>query len=198
LTKFQELGISPETLKSLQRMGFEEATPVQAQTIPLSLQNKDLIGQAQTGTGKTAAFGVPLVDKIDKESNLIQGLVIAPTRELAIQVSEELYKIGYGKKIRVLAIYGGQDINRQIRALKQHPHIIVGTPGRILDHIKRKTIRLDHIHTVVLDEADEMLNMGFIDDIEAILAKNAERAAKHCCFSATIAGTDTADGGKSL
>ena len=119
MTKFQELGISPETLKSLQRMGFEEATPVQAQTIPLSLQNKDLIGQAQTGTGKTAAFGVPLVDKIDKESNLIQGLVIAPTRELAIQVSEELYKIGYGKKIRVLAIYGGQDINRQIPQIAQ-------------------------------------------------------------------------------
>lgn len=185
MTKFQELGISPETLKSLQRMGFEEATPVQAQTIPLSLQNKDLIGQAQTGTGKTAAFGVPLVDKIDKESNLIQGLVIAPTRELAIQVSEELYKIGYGKKIRVLAIYGGQDINRQIRALKQHPHIIVGTPGRILDHIKRKTIRLDHIHTVVLDEADEMLNMGFIDDIEAILAKTPKER-QTLLFSATM------------
>lgn len=184
-TKFQDLGISPATLKSLKRMGFEEATPVQAQTIPLSLQNKDLIGQAQTGTGKTAAFGVPMIDKIDKDSNLIQGIVVAPTRELAIQVSEELYKIGYGKRIRVLAIYGGQDINRQIRALKNHPQIIVGTPGRILDHINRRTIRLENIHTVVLDEADEMLNMGFIEDIEAILAKTpAERQT--LLFSATM------------
>lgn len=184
-TKFQDLGISPATLKSLKRMGFEEATPVQAQTIPLSLENKDLIGQAQTGTGKTAAFGVPMIDKVDKESNLIQGLVVAPTRELAIQVSEELYKIGYGKRIRVLAIYGGQDINRQIRALKNHPHIIVGTPGRILDHINRRTIRLDNIQTVVLDEADEMLNMGFIEDIEAILAQTpAERQT--LLFSATM------------
>lgn len=171
MTKFEELGISPATMKSLKRMGFEEATPVQALTIPKSLANKDIIGQAQTGTGKTAAFGIPMIDKIDQHSNLIQGIVIAPTRELAIQVSEELYKIGYGKRIRVLAIYGGQDINRQIRALKNHPHIIVGTPGRILDHINRRTIRLEHIHTVVLDEADEMLNMGFIEDIEAILSK---------------------------
>lgn len=184
-TKFQDLGISPATMRSLKRMGFEEATPVQSETIPLSLENKDLIGQAQTGTGKTAAFGIPLIDKIDIESNLIQGIVIAPTRELAVQVSEELYKIGYGKRARVLAIYGGQDISRQIRALKNHPHIIVGTPGRILDHINRKTIRLENIHTVVLDEADEMLNMGFIDDIESILAQTpAERQT--LLFSATM------------
>lgn len=184
-TRFEDLGISPATLRSLKKMGFEEATPVQAATIPLSLQNKDLIGQAQTGTGKTTAFGVPLIDKIDKDSNLIQGIVIAPTRELAVQVSEELYKIGYGKRARVLAIYGGQDINRQIRALKNHPQIIVGTPGRILDHINRKTIRLENIQTVVLDEADEMLNMGFIDDIESILAQTpAERQT--LLFSATM------------
>nr|WP_075980475.1 DEAD/DEAH box helicase [Bacillus massilionigeriensis] len=185
MKKFQDLGISPATLKSLKRMGFEEATPVQAETIPLSLENKDLIGQAQTGTGKTAAFGIPLVDKIDKESDIIQGIIIAPTRELAIQVSEELYKIGYGKRTRVLAIYGGQDINRQIRALKNRPHIIVGTPGRLLDHINRKTIRLENVHTVVLDEADEMLNMGFIEDIEAILAQTpSERQT--LLFSATM------------
>lgn len=184
-TKFQDLGISPATMKSLKRMGFEEATPVQVQTIPLSLENKDLIGQAQTGTGKTAAFGIPLVDKIDNDSNVIQGIVIAPTRELAIQVSEELYKIGYGKRTRVLSIYGGQDINRQIRALKNNPQIIVGTPGRILDHINRKTIRLENVHTVVLDEADEMLNMGFIEDIESILAKTpTERQT--LLFSATM------------
>jgi len=184
-TKFQDLGISPATMKSLKRMGFEEATPVQSLTIPVSLENKDLIGQAQTGTGKTAAFGIPLIDKVDKDSNLIQGIVIAPTRELAIQVSEELYKIGYGKRTRVLSIYGGQDINRQIRALKNHPQIIVGTPGRILDHINRKTIRLENVHTVVLDEADEMLNMGFIEDIEAILSKTPEDR-QTLLFSATM------------
>lgn len=185
MTKFEELGISAATMKSLKRMGFEEATPIQAETIPLSLENKDLIGQAQTGTGKTTAFGVPMIDKIDREKDYIQGIVIAPTRELAIQVSEELYKIGYGKRARVLAIFGGQDINRQIRALKNHPHIIVGTPGRLLDHINRKTIRLDHVHTVVLDEADEMLNMGFIEDIEAILAQIPEEH-QTLLFSATM------------
>ena len=185
LVKFQDLGISPATMKALKRMGFEEATPIQAETIPLSLQNKDLIGQAQTGTGKTAAFGVPLVDKIDVANEVIQGIIIAPTRELAIQVSEELYKIGYGKRTRVLSIFGGQDINRQIRALKKNPHIIVGTPGRILDHINRKTLRLDSVKTVILDEADEMLNMGFIDDIESILSKiPTERQT--LLFSATM------------
>ncbi|WP_251025835.1 DEAD/DEAH box helicase [Bacillus sp. ISL-47] len=185
MTKFQDLGISPATMKALKRMGFEEATPIQAQTIPLSLENKDLIGQAQTGTGKTAAFGIPMIDKIDNTKDFIQGIVIAPTRELAIQVSEELYKIGYGKRTKVLSIYGGQDINRQIRALKNKPHIIVGTPGRILDHINRKTLRLDHVHTAILDEADEMLNMGFIDDIEAILAQIPEER-QTLLFSATM------------
>lgn len=172
-------------MKSLKRMGFEEATPIQAETIPLSLQNKDLIGQAQTGTGKTAAFGIPMIDHIDYNDSFIQGLVIAPTRELAIQVSEELYKLGFGKRTRVLSIYGGQDINRQIRALKNRPHIIVGTPGRILDHINRKTLKLDHVKKVILDEADEMLNMGFIDDIEKILSSVPEE--KHTLlFSATM------------
>jgi ATP-dependent RNA helicase DeaD len=187
LTKFQDLGISTATLKAVLRMGFEEATPIQAETIPLSLENKDLIGQAQTGTGKTAAFGIPLVEKVDLNVDAIQGIIIAPTRELAIQVSEELYKIGAGKKVRVLSIYGGQDIQRQIRSLKKHPHIIVGTPGRVLDHINRKTIRLDHVHTAILDEADEMLNMGFIEDIETILAEiPTERQT--LLFSATMPG----------
>jgi ATP-dependent RNA helicase DeaD len=187
LTLFEDLGISPATLKSLKNMGFEEATPIQAETIPMSLQNKDLIGQAQTGTGKTAAFGIPLIDKIKIEKNHIQGIIIAPTRELAVQVSEELYKIGSGKRVGVLAIYGGQDINRQIRALKKGPHIIVGTPGRLLDHINRKTLRLDNVHTVILDEADEMLNMGFIEDIESILAKIPEER-QTLLFSATMPG----------
>jgi ATP-dependent RNA helicase DeaD len=170
LTKFQDFGLSQATLKAVLKMGFEEATPIQAETIPLGLENKDLIGQAQTGTGKTAAFGIPLVEKVDLKLDAIQGIIIAPTRELAIQVSEELYKIGSGKRVRVLPIYGGQDISRQIRSLKKFPHIIVGTPGRLLDHINRKTLQLGQVHTAILDEADEMLNMGFIEDIEAILA----------------------------
>ncbi|WP_281288124.1 DEAD/DEAH box helicase [Bacillus rubiinfantis] len=185
--KFEELGISQATLKAVLRMGFEEATPIQAETIPLSLGNHDVIGQAQTGTGKTAAFGIPLVEKVNKEFEAIQGIIIAPTRELAIQVSEELYKIGAGKRVRVLPIYGGQDIGRQIRSLKKAPHIIVGTPGRLLDHINRKTIRLDHVQTVILDEADEMLNMGFIEDIETILAEIPDER-QTLLFSATMPG----------
>ncbi|GHI01332.1 DEAD-box ATP-dependent RNA helicase CshA [Neobacillus kokaensis] len=187
MTKFEDLGIGQATLKAVLRMGFEEATPIQAETIPISLANNDVIGQAQTGTGKTAAFGIPLVEKVDKEVEAIQGIIIAPTRELAIQVSEELYKIGAGKRVRVLPIYGGQDIGRQIRSLKKAPHIIVGTPGRLLDHINRKTMRLDQVHTVILDEADEMLNMGFIEDIEAILAEIPE-ARQTLLFSATMPG----------
>ncbi|MEW9053221.1 MAG: DEAD/DEAH box helicase [Neobacillus sp.] len=187
MTKFEELGLSQATLKAVLTMGFEEATPIQAETIPLSLENKDLIGQAQTGTGKTAAFGIPLVEKIDVSKEAIQGIIIAPTRELAIQVSEELYKIGSGKRVRVLPIYGGQDISRQIRSLKKAPHIIVGTPGRVLDHINRKTMRLDTVNTVILDEADEMLNMGFIEDIESILSSTpSERQT--LLFSATMPG----------
>ncbi len=183
--KFEDLQISTETLNSLKRIGFEETTPIQEQAIPLVLAGKDMIGQAQTGTGKTAAFGIPLIEKTDVNNQNIQSLVIAPTRELAIQVSEELYKIGYGKRVRVLAVFGGQDISRQIRALKKKPSIIVGTPGRLLDHIKRRTIRLDHIHTVVLDEADEMLNMGFIDDIEKIL-ESVPDGRQTLLFSATM------------
>ncbi|WP_018664767.1 DEAD/DEAH box helicase [Heyndrickxia acidiproducens] len=185
MTKFSELNLSPAILKAVKRMGFEEASPIQAATIPLSMEGKDIIGQAQTGTGKTAAFGIPLIEKIDHRSHHIQSLIIAPTRELAIQVSEELYRIGRDSRIRVLAVYGGQDIQRQIRALKNHPQIIVGTPGRMLDHIKRRTLKLDQVHTLVIDEADEMLNMGFIEDIEAILSSVPEE--RHTMlFSATM------------
>lgn len=185
MTLFSELGLDRTSLKSIEKMGFEEASPIQAQTIPLALEGKDIIGQAQTGTGKTAAFGIPLMEKIDIHDENIQGIVIAPTRELAIQVSEELFKLGYGKRAKVLSVYGGQDIDRQIRALKKKPHIIVGTPGRLLDHIKRKTIRLGNVHTVVLDEADEMLNMGFIEDIEAILSE-VPTERQTLLFSATM------------
>ncbi|MBO0995534.1 DEAD/DEAH box helicase [Bacillus sp. SD088] len=185
MTKFADLNISPALLKAVNRMGFEEATPIQVKTIPLSMQGKDLIGQAQTGTGKTAAFGIPLIEKIDVRSSHVQGIIIAPTRELAIQVSEELFKIGKDARARVLAVYGGSDIQRQIRALKKGPHIIVGTPGRLLDHIKRKTLKLDQVHTLVLDEADEMLNMGFIEDIESIL-ESVPDERQTLLFSATM------------
>ncbi|MBM7649403.1 ATP-dependent RNA helicase DeaD [Bacillus ectoiniformans] len=185
MTKFKDLNLSEATLKAIDKMGFEEATPIQAATIPVGLEGKDIIGQAQTGTGKTTAFGIPMVEKIDTKSNAIQGLIIAPTRELAIQVSEELYKIGGGKRVRILAVYGGQDIQRQIRALKKFPHIIVGTPGRILDHINRKNLKLDNLQTLVLDEADEMLNMGFIQDIETILS-HMPSERQTLLFSATM------------
>ncbi|MBT2646565.1 DEAD/DEAH box helicase [Bacillus sp. ISL-34] len=185
MTLFSELGLDRTSMKSIEKMGFEEASPIQSQTIPLALEGKDIIGQAQTGTGKTAAFGIPLMENIDINNENVQGIVIAPTRELAIQVSEELFKLGYGKRARVLAVYGGQDIDRQIRALKKKPHIIVGTPGRLLDHIKRKNIKLGGVHTVVLDEADEMLNMGFIEDIESILSTVPDER-QTLLFSATM------------
>ncbi|MGN7386473.1 DEAD/DEAH box helicase [Sporosarcina sp. SAFN-015] len=185
MTKFSELNISESTQNALQRMGFEEATPIQEGTITFGMEGRDVIGQAQTGTGKTAAFGIPIIEKIDVNNPAVQALVIAPTRELAIQVSEEIYKIGYGKRARVLTVYGGQEIGRQIRALRNNPQIVVGTPGRILDHINRKTLKLNNVNTLVLDEADEMLNMGFIEDINTILAAvPAERQT--LLFSATM------------
>lgn len=167
--KFSELGLSEVLLKSVEKMGFEEATPIQSQTIPLALAGKDVIGQAQTGTGKTASFGLPMLEKIDTKKRVIQGLVIAPTRELAIQTQEELFRLSRDKRVRVNVVYGGSDIGRQIRQLKDTPHILVGTPGRLLDHIKRQTVVLDTVETLVLDEADEMLNMGFLEDIESII-----------------------------
>ncbi|EUJ30747.1 ATP-dependent RNA helicase [Listeria floridensis FSL S10-1187] len=185
MTKFSEFGLDEKIVKSVKRMGFEEATPIQEKTIPIGLEGKDLIGQAQTGTGKTAAFGLPMIQKIDQKNQNVQGLIIAPTRELAIQVSEELYKLSYDKHVRVLAVYGGSDISRQIRSLKKKPQIVVGTPGRILDHINRRTLKLDHVETLVLDEADEMLNMGFIDDIESIL-KEVPDERQTLLFSATM------------
>lgn len=185
MTKFSELNISKSTQDSLKRMGFEEATPIQEGTVTFGMEGKDVIGQAQTGTGKTAAFGIPMIEKIDTSNPAVQALVIAPTRELAIQVSEEIYKIGYGKRARILSVFGGQEISRQIRALKNNPQIVVGTPGRILDHIKRKTLKLDGVQTLVLDEADEMLNMGFIEDINSIL-ENVPAERQTLLFSATM------------
>ncbi|PYI56435.1 DEAD/DEAH box helicase [Paenibacillus flagellatus] len=166
---FSEFGLDAKVVRAITEMGFEESTPIQEKTIPLALEGKDLIGQAQTGTGKTAAFGIPLVSRIDPSEERIVALIMCPTRELAIQVAEEISKLGRFKGIRSLPIYGGQDIVKQIRALKKKPQIIIGTPGRLLDHINRKTIKLDNVNTVVLDEADEMLDMGFMDDIQSIL-----------------------------
>lgn len=180
MTTFADFGLSKELEKAVFNMGFEEPSPIQAQAIPIALSGKDMIGQAQTGTGKTTAFGVPLLEKLDVNEG-IQGLVVCPTRELAVQVAEELNRIGQVKGIRALPIYGGQDISRQIRALKNRPQVIVATPGRLIDHIERKTIRLGSIKMVVLDEADEMLNMGFVEDIERILAETLKKNKR--CYS---------------
>lgn len=182
---FYEMGLSDSVIRATVNMGFEEATPIQRLAIPLAMDGRDLIGQAQTGTGKTAAFGIPLVEKLMTNVWNIQGLAITPTRELAIQVAEELNKIGQFKGVRALPIYGGQDINHQIKALKNRPQIIVGTPGRLMDHMRRKTIRLQQVTWVILDEADEMLNMGFIEDIETIL-QEVPLKRQTLLFSATM------------
>jgi len=184
---FNELQLQESVKRAISNMGFEEMTPIQKQAIPIALDGRDLIGQAQTGTGKTAAFGIPMVEKCTTGLQNIQGVVLAPTRELAVQVAEELNRIGQFKGIRTLPVYGGQDINRQIRALKKKPHFIVGTPGRLMDHMRRKTIRLDQVETVILDEADEMLNMGFIEDVETIL-KDVPTERQTMLFSATMPG----------
>ncbi|MGI9862670.1 DEAD/DEAH box helicase [Moorella naiadis] len=185
MVTFTELGLGQPVLQAITNMGFEEPTPIQMQTIPGALAGRDLIGQAQTGTGKTAAYGIPMVERIAVDAEQIKGIVVTPTRELAVQVAEELNRIGQFKGIRTLPIYGGQDINRQIKALKKRPQIIVGTPGRLLDHLRRRTIHLHDIEIVVLDEADEMLNMGFIEDIEAIL-REIPGERQTMLFSATI------------
>ncbi|MBV0929655.1 DEAD/DEAH box helicase [Lentilactobacillus sp. IMAU92037] len=183
--KFSELGLSDRLLSAISSSGFEEATPIQAETIPMVLKGQDVIGQAQTGTGKTAAFGLPILQKIDFDNPNVQALIISPTRELAIQTQEEIYRLGKDEKARVQVVYGGADIRRQINALKDHPQIIVGTPGRLLDHIRRHTLKLEHIKTLVLDEADEMLDMGFLDDIESIIKQTPEER-QTLLFSATM------------
>ncbi len=182
---FNELALAPPIIQAIKSMGFEETTPIQEKTIPIALMGRDLIGRAQTGTGKTAAYGIPMVDRCDVDLEQIQGVVITPTRELAIQVAEELNRIGHYKNVKSLPIYGGQEIDRQIKALRKRPGIIVGTPGRLMDHMRRKTIRLQQVKMVVLDEADEMLNMGFIEDIETIL-QEMPKERQNLLFSATI------------
>src|SRR5258708_34602291 len=184
-TDFSSLNLRPELVQTVTALGSTEPTPIQAALIPVMMTGADVIGQAQTGTGKTAAFALPLLQNLQTGHHHIQGLVLAPTRELALQVSEALVQYGQHLNVRVLAVYGGQPYSPQINQLKRGVDIVVGTPGRLLDLMKRDVLNLGKVKTVVLDEADEMLNMGFIEDVEAILAATPlERQT--ALFSATV------------
>ena len=183
---FADLSLSEEVLNALTEMGFEKPSPIQAESIPPLLAGRDIIGQAQTGTGKTAAFGIPAIEMIDAKSKATQAIILCPTRELAVQVSEEIKKLSKFKRgLRTLAVYGGESIERQIRGLDAGAQIIVGTPGRVIDHLNRGTMKLDQVKMIILDEADEMLNMGFVEDIELILKKLPEER-QSVFFSATM------------
>ena len=184
--KFEEMNLTPPTLRAIKDLGYKEATPIQSRSIELILNGRDLLGQSQTGTGKTAAFGIPCIELLDPNNKRLQSLILCPTRELAIQVSEEFRKLlKYRDDLKVLPIYGGQPIERQIFALKKGVQIIVGTPGRVMDHMRRHTLKMDAVKMVILDEADEMLDMGFREDIETILQKTPEDR-QTIMFSATM------------
>ncbi len=184
--RFDETELTAPILRAVAEMGFEEMTPIQAAAIPVVLEGKDIIGQAQTGTGKTAAFGIPLLQRVNPKDRSLQALVLCPTRELAIQVAEEIRKLAkFMHGIKVLPIYGGQDITKQIRSLKGGVQVIIGTPGRVMDHMRRHTLKMETVKTVTLDEADEMLNMGFREDIELILGELPEER-QTLLFSATM------------
>ncbi|MCL4110557.1 UNVERIFIED_CONTAM: hypothetical protein GTU68_035531 [Idotea baltica] len=183
---FADLGLKPALLTALAALGYEEPTPIQRQAIPLMLQGGDMLGQAATGTGKTAAFALPILNGIERNDAAIPlALIVVPTRELAVQVSEAFFKYGRESRVQVLPVFGGQPISRQLQALKRGVHVVVGTPGRVIDHIKRGSLRLDAVQTVVLDEADEMLDMGFTEDIEAILNATPD-SRQTVLFSATM------------
>jgi len=183
---FSEMGLSAEVLKAIDKLGFEQAAPIQAAAIPLLMAGKDIVGQSQTGSGKTCAFGIPAVEKVDANKRAVQILILCPTRELAMQVSEEFHKLAFFKRgIIALPIYGGQSYDRQLFGLRQGAQIVIGTPGRVMDHMRRGTLRLDTVKMVILDEADVMLNMGFRDDIETIL-KDAPKERQTAFFSATM------------
>jgi ATP-dependent RNA helicase DeaD len=185
LHSFKDLPLSIEVLKSVEDLGFESLFPIQARAITPVLEGKDVIGQARTGTGKTAAFGVPMVEQLDPKNRKVQGLVLVPTRELAVQVADNIKLFAKYKKLKVLPVYGGEPIHRQIRALASGIHIIVGTPGRIIDLLRRRTLNLSSVKVLVLDEADRMLDMGFIEDIEYIIARIPSNR-QTSLFSATI------------
>ncbi|HSQ49327.1 MAG TPA: DEAD/DEAH box helicase [Candidatus Deferrimicrobiaceae bacterium] len=182
---FKDLPLNSEVQKSINELGFENLFPIQAQAIIPLLEGKDVIGQAQTGTGKTAAFGVPMVQCLNREVRGVQGLILVPTRELAVQVAENMAKFGKYTKMKVLAVYGGESINKQIHSLASGVQIVVGTPGRLIDLMERRVLNLGSVRVVVLDEADRMLDMGFIEDIEFILSKTP-RDRQTSLFSATI------------
>lgn len=183
---FTELGLSPEALHAIDDLGFTEATEIQSKAIPVMLSGADVIGRSNTGTGKTAAFGLPLIERIDREDRSVQALILCPTRELAMQACEEINKFSrYMPWVRTAAVYGGASMDRQISALKRGANIVVGTPGRVMDHMDRRTLKLDELRTIVLDEADEMLNMGFREDIEQILGAVPEER-QTVLFSATM------------
>ncbi len=183
---FAELGLVPEILKAIERMGFEEASPIQSAAIPVLLGGADVVGQSQTGSGKTAAFGIPAIQLVDATIRAPQVLVLCPTRELAVQVAEEIAKLAFYKRgVRELPIYGGQSYERQFRGLSAGAQIIIGTPGRVMDHLERKSLKLDQIKMVILDEADRMLDMGFVDDIKTIL-RDVPAERQTVFFSATI------------
>ena len=182
---FKDLPLNSEVQKSINELGFENLFPIQAQAIIPLLEGKDVIGQAQTGTGKTAAFGVPMVQCLNREVRGVQGLILVPTRELAVQVAENMAKFGKYTKMKVLAVYGGESINKQIHSLASGVQIVVGTPGRLIDLMERRVLNLSSVRVVVLDEADRMLDMGFIEDIEFILSKTP-RDRQTSLFSATI------------
>ena len=186
VVRYDQLGLSPEIMKALDKKGYVQATPVQGGAIPYFMAWKDVIAKAPTGTGKTFAFGIPMVEHIDPDSDAVQGLVLAPTRELAIQIMNELRDLcAFKEGVRAVVLYGGQPIDRQISQLKKRPQIVVATPGRLMDHMKRRTVRLDQVQTVVLDEADRMLDMGFIHDVTRILDQIKSRRNMGM-FSATI------------
>ncbi len=186
IIKYVDSGIDDRILRAVTEMGFENMTPIQAAAIPVLLEEKDIIGQAQTGTGKTAAFGIPVLQNINPDSRELQAIILCPTRELAIQAAQEMHRFSkYMHGVRILPVYGGQDINRQIKALRSGVQIIVGTPGRVMDHMRRKTLKFNEVKTVVLDEADEMLNMGFREDMETIL-KDIPGEHQTALFSATM------------
>ncbi len=183
--EFGGLPLRPETLRAIRRLGWQTPTPIQSRVIPLMMQGRDLVGQAQTGSGKTGAYGIPLVDRIDPQTRDLQALVLVPTRELALQVSDEVRALGRDRGIKIVTLFGGLPIERQFADLRRHPHIAVATPGRLLDHLRRGTVSLATITTVVLDEADRMLDMGFLPDVTQIL--NAVPARRQTAlFSATI------------
>lgn len=184
--RYEDAGIDKRILRAVKELGFEHMTPIQEQAIPLFMTGRDIIGQAQTGTGKTAAFGIPILQKVDPQDRSLQAVILCPTRELAMQAADELRKFArYMDSIKVLPVYGGQEIYKQIKNLKTGVQIVVGTPGRVMDHMRRHTLKFDHVHTIVLDEADEMLNMGFREDIETIL-KEMPQERQTGLFSATM------------